>query len=151
MNLSLSFSEGALVVYTGHKVVSTGSLPCVALSVNTRQKKFFLRELRHNSSKVDDRPDVVLAGQLGEVEIRLLTVYADILSKMLRNYSSVQDKRRKLQVFLKYPRLLQKSAIFQRFSEAIVHTWLKWQFSVHLHWTPLCLYRSMGKSKLRSV
>lgn len=58
------------------------------------------------------------AGQLGEVEIRLLTVYADIFSRMLRNYSSVQDKRRKLQVFLKYPRLLQKSAIFQRFSEA---------------------------------
>ena len=46
------------------------------------------------------------AGQLGEVEIRLLTVYADIFSRMLRNYSSVQDKRRKLQVFLKYPRLL---------------------------------------------
>lgn len=65
------------------------------------------------------------AGQLGEVEIRLLTVYADIFSRMLRNYSSVQDKRRKLQVFLKYPRLLQKSAIFQRFSEAIVHTWHK--------------------------
>ena len=89
------------------------------------------------------------AGQLGEVEIRLLTVYADIFSRMLRNYSSVQDKRRKLQVFLKYPRLLQKSAIFQRFSEAIVHTWHKWQISFHLHSTPLCWYQYMGKSKLR--
>ena len=31
------------------------------------------------------------AGQLGELEIRLLTVYADIFSRMLRNYTELQQ------------------------------------------------------------